>query len=758
MDISNSSYIEASFSESMEVSGVNYIDKFINEMALNMSKRKYRKVLDEVRNKEEILFNSKGYWKIQELKLNCICKIISHKLNKYENNKAKSYESWNKRQEKILDKWLDSLKNDKIVTDLEVQLEYINYYVLVQLYNHALFSLYDKKIGNCTSFLGLAERVIKTIIDSSLNANIINISQKIFLFISSLLISDNDFQTAISYQKQSLRLSLKEINFRLDSDEHLAFDTFTITQQYYLEKIFINIVAGLYQRGICEENLGSIIKAIETYRQARWFSKFVKNSYELISNLLVDVESRSVKYFHAIKNFQNELKSEEKKTAKELKKIEKKAVFNKEVHLNENNLEKYDETIKIINKLKIPKIEEALNKKCSENLTEILSTIKLVNNFLSEKFKGLVKNMTKLDVVNVEKNMISKIERLRNEEKIEEKYFERIANEKELIKSLGRPLSTKNKETDHRLINRPESCSKKETEKVSYDIPTKIMTTISHANEATTLNNNNDDISTPICTKEIYLKTDIKSFDNNKTKQSQILSYSTETHQRVRSAYSRKQFNNENVPLYKIDDFVFNKNYNKKIDYFKAISNREINFQKKLLGLKKNEKIYVPEFDIVKTKEDCEGFFRRTFSNKKKKIIGYGEDTTSKRLLTSKEQAAFDKEKQRLELTIVKSLDTKSYKLFSEFVKTHSGYSNIIDDSRKRKDSNICDVEKIKKLNKEIETRIENDILIIEDIEKSNLKRSMTKSLGKKVQKIKKPINNKKNGELRVNSFIHSDY
>ena len=370
-----------------------------------------------------------------------------------------------------------------------------------------------------------------------------------------------------------------------------------------------------------------------------------------------------MKYNGAIKNFQQEIMNEEKKTAKDLNKNEKQSLFNKSVDLKEDNLEKYGHALKVIENLKIPKIEESSDKKKSANIVEILSTVSLVNNLLSDKFKGLVNNMDKLNVVNIEKDTKDKIEKIRHEIKLDEKYERKRKQDykkkiatlvAERSKSKGKGL----KDNDgfqtpilHTVGNTNDTTNKFHTgtnpthtnETQSYISTTSPIKKLKEAIGINTRLNTDYNYSTnnqsskyqPEKARNLYSSTEKHmKFDPNKPKESQITTHSTGTSYRVRSAYPRKTNTHlDEVPIYKIDDYVFNNDFNKKIDYFEAISTREINYQKKLLGLKKNEKFYIPDFDLMKTKEDCEGFFQRTLSNKKKKITGYGDDTTSKRLL-----------------------------------------------------------------------------------------------------------------------------
>ena len=150
----------------------------------------------------------------------------------------------------------------------------------------------------------------------------------------------------------------------------------------------------------------------------------------------------------------------------------------------------------------------------------------------------------------------------------------------------------------------------------------------------------------------------------------------------------------------------------------------------------------------MKTRDECEGFFQRTLSNKKKKITGYGDDTTSKRLLIPKEQALVEKEKQRLESTILKSLDTKTYKIFEEFEKKHlKNQNNIIDDPRKKKDIIDFDAEKLRKSNKEYEAKLENDLILMDNYEKTHFK-SNNKSKEKKSQNQKIFVHKKERKDM----------
>ena len=147
--------------------------------------------------------------------------------------------------------------------------------------------------------------------------------------------------------------------------------------------------------GVCEENLGNTISAIEAYKQSKWFSAtFIRKSLPELTQFISDVEKRAEGYNSLIQNVKNN-----QHTLREFKKKEKKS--NKpNIYYDElDNIKKFEKTIKHIENLKIDDIEDDdINSKKSENIKNILSTVKVINHFMSDKFMSIINSMYKIEV------------------------------------------------------------------------------------------------------------------------------------------------------------------------------------------------------------------------------------------------------------------------------------------------------------------------------------------------------------------------
>ena len=245
---------------------------------------------------------------------------------------------------------------------IEEQIEIVVQLYLEHLYVFALLANNEQHIADCAAFLALAERIIKTYSENSRDPRTIQQAQKVLLFISSLLIADNDFETAKTYQANCLKLSFRELFLRVDIDSGVCYANLSKTAQHYLNKIFVNIVIAFYHRGVSEENLGNIVKAIEAYKQSKWFAmKFIKEEVPELAQFIFDVEKRALSYHQLINTMKakdDELKRSNNNNEKE--KLKNETKDNNLAKLAEGNyidLSRHDKTKKFIESLDIPELE-----------------------------------------------------------------------------------------------------------------------------------------------------------------------------------------------------------------------------------------------------------------------------------------------------------------------------------------------------------------------------------------------------------------
>lgn len=267
------------------------------------------------------------------------------------------------------------------------------------MYSYALLSKKEKKISDCCAFLGIAEKLIKTFAEKTKNNKFLHVSAQVYLFISSLLISDEEFYTAQLYQKKIFVICFRLISYLNPNNDYLNVNKLKKSNRNYVEKAVLCISIAFYHRGICEETIGNLMKSTESYSQAKWFSeKFLIESFPQLVNFFHDVHKRverDAKLFEKNKGvikinsaFQNILKISKTKLKK----------FNEMDFLK---LE-YKDTIKKIELLKFPHFDE--DRKKDHNVQEILYTLRMTNFLMSDEFKNIVSNLEKVNVHKMDKD------------------------------------------------------------------------------------------------------------------------------------------------------------------------------------------------------------------------------------------------------------------------------------------------------------------------------------------------------------------
>lgn len=464
-------------------------EKFIVEVKSNLSKCKYRRALDEIERKEDLFYDMEN-WKIKELKILAILKILNKKIYKSEsskNTKLKSIETWLKKIDVIIDNWIFCLITNKNETnnneliyedennnlnnnnDLninsnnnnnipktslkeppekntqntqEIQMETILNLILQEFLFIAKHKKQENQLAECSAILALSESLITSFQNYTLNPNFLNTSQEIYLFLSSLLISDNDFQSAKAYQALALKLAFKELFFRIDIESGASAPKNPTAHCF--NKVFINIVLAFFQRGVASENLGEMLNAIDAYKQAVWFSRsFIKYQCPEISQFLNDVESRAI-CFHEIivnklqeKNYEFLLAQAASQThaqhAKENAGIGllgfRQDLFSKN---KENALKQKEKEIEeILNSLNFQEFEFSEDSSKSLKVKNILSTLTLLNNFSSEQFRDLLKEEINVkEINNINEATVEKIQKRLNQIKTEQLYQQREMKKK----------------------------------------------------------------------------------------------------------------------------------------------------------------------------------------------------------------------------------------------------------------------------------------------------------------------------------------
>ena len=543
-----------------------------------MHKCQFRKVISDIElNYQKYETLSSDIWECRVLKGQCILKIIHRKLHKYplEIKKDQSKQRYNilfwfNQVFLILEQLVLTFRpelNKDINMEEESTLDKIELVVqlhLDTLYHLALFSLSINEVIQTCSYFAMANN-LQIFLDYSRHPRTMHIYQKICLLRASILIGNYDFENSLKYQKQCMDICFRELFCMIDFDEGLEnVGTMNKVQKKILVTNFTHLVLAFYLRGVCFEYFGKLNKAIEAYKQSRYFSvKFLNEAEPEFTLFCQRLEKRTFVYFDIIENLKKRVeKIKQRKMREELKKLQKetnsfigyaskqnnellKKIANGEKTRGFANLEKTLDKFNFnedIQEFELKKDKEYPKTKF------IMSTIRMIDTLLSKDFIDVVKDMKKIEINNFDNDTLTRIRKRKKE----------IDNGRVRIVLKNRSRSSE--------------CSS------------------SNLDKSASFSNN------------------IKPLVNSKKGKSLSIVPSLRYQPKVV----------EKLPF---DEESFSKSYIKRKSYLEKYSKREISFLKKLLESKKNEgnreKIDSP--DPKKIKQDAENEFSIQFNIAKRK-------------------------------------------------------------------------------------------------------------------------------------------
>ena len=543
-----------------------------------MHKCQFRKVISDIElNYQKYETLSSDIWECRVLKGQCILKIIHRKLHKYplEIKKDQSKQRYNilfwfNQVFLILEQLVLTFRpelNKDINMEEESTLDKIELVVqlhLDTLYHLALFSLSINEVIQTCSYFAMANN-LQIFLDYSRHPRTMHIYQKICLLRASILIGNYDFENSLKYQKQCMDICFRELFCMIDFDEGLEnVSKMNKVQKKILSTNFTHLVLAFYLRGVCFEYFGKLNKAIEAYKQSRYFSvKFLNEAEPEFTLFCQRLEKRTFVYFDIIENLKKRVeKIKQRKMREELKKLQKetnsfigyaskqnnellKKIANGEKTRGFANLEKTLDKFNFnedIQEFELKKDKEYPKTKF------IMSTVRMIDTLLSKDFIDVVKDMKKIEINNFDNDTLTRIRKRKKE----------IDNGQIRIVLKNRSRSSE--------------CSS------------------SNLDKSASFSNN------------------IKPLVNSKKGKSLSIVPSLRYQPKVV----------EKLPF---DEESFSKSYIKRKSYLEKYSKREISFLKKLLESKKNEgnreKIDSP--DPKKIKQDAENEFSIQFNIAKRK-------------------------------------------------------------------------------------------------------------------------------------------
>ena len=459
-------------------------------------------------------------------------------------------------------------------------------------------------------------------------------------------------------QKNNATLENGEVNNKIKEQQEKK-ETFitqikrkTKIQRYSqrgIEEILSNIALNFYLRGAIFEHLGNLDSALDSYKEVEWFSlkfltKKLPNFVKYMSNLLTFAYNNynliaRIKIEKQKKRNMRLMLSEKEELKRGLKL--KKNLF-KRSSLNMNNNYRYNNR-QLKNYLdnigkELYKEEETRNFNLYNKFTKtgyILSTVKMIDDLLSNDFKGVLKKMKKIEITKPKeeiKELINKIIIKKNQKSFDDQTVintKGSLNNINAIKKDNYDSSTinncLNKDNNHNYYiknnNKNLICLKKETKKkiniksesINLDSSRKkysISCKISNQSTKRISGFSNDDYRKHILEK-INNNSNIEENKSNvniiNTKKYHITKINSKVNSRLSS--SRSSHSKEKVQKFPMDKENFNKGFIKKKNFLDGFYNKEFKFHKNLLKTKSYPHEFVKspdDFDIKKVIEDAE--------------------------------------------------------------------------------------------------------------------------------------------------------
>ena len=620
---------------------INVFEKQFQVFYINLiemyQKNQYRKLLLRIQQKEEIFKQSPHYWKINHLKITSILNLLERKFIKYYSEKSlrgistffylleieicnwikglhdlqKEFENNNNNNTSSISSELGSNPYSEF---FEERVELVITFLLAQCYYFARFCLHQNLITDCISFLALGEKLIKTTSDYYVSPETARYSRLIFSFLTSLLITDENYDSAKNYISTVLKIAYKELELRLKGELRflICLEDYNKLEKENLYDVLLSISIAFFHLGVCYEQECELEKSYQAYKQARWFGEFCKiKKVTAFTDILYDIEHRAQIRSELVSFLHREEANIPLTPVKEKKKP-------KVIYDEEEKQKKFDQIKEFISKLPLTEIDDdevdllnEVNKKpFSKRVGTITKTIHVLNYLMGEQFRNVINKMNKIEINLLDKETKRAIQKriifLKNSERMK-----LLEKSKELKKKQEQKIK------QNEQIETTEFVSKEyEEDRKHYKHKKRLK---SLPKSALSRNMSPKKQSLYYTTTETYQQTaptTISHFSFKNTIQHKPPS------SRCPIKLSKSQQTKLNkVPKIKHNKFTFNPKFQRKITFLDNQLDKEIKFQKNLLKCKDQEKgISFEPFNDRKVQTQCENFFMTTLEKEMKGI------------------------------------------------------------------------------------------------------------------------------------------
>ena len=371
-------------------------------------------------------------WKLLHIRIISLQIILDDKISKYYNtNKINLFGNYINDVNSDINNWIILInelisKNDKIYTGSFI--DFIICFILKNCIILAKKYIHFGYIKDAIVSLSLSLRLISQTKMKFSSPDSYFFASEIFLYLSSLMISERNYNTAMNLISLSVKFSFISLELRLckniDNNQTLFDLNKYQNEKNMISKILFNLSIAFYQLSVCHENQNNFYNSFLAIQNSNFFGKFTDNNdCNLYQNLIKKIESRLLMRNRLLLFFErNRERIELKENIDNKKFIRKKITYEERKHKKFENLEKY------LDKLKIKEIDDDNpdlfykigDKMAKPKLIKITKQLKLLNYLMKDEFKDLIHSMKKIEINKLDKetiNIISKrIINLKNKE------------------------------------------------------------------------------------------------------------------------------------------------------------------------------------------------------------------------------------------------------------------------------------------------------------------------------------------------------
>ena len=263
--------------------------------------------------------------------------------------------------------------------------------------------------------------------------------EKCLILLSKIYIINEDYQKALPYLKNAIKICFKQIIFQVhdifygvfigeekdlksnDTSDHEKLKDSRII------RIILNIVIIFLYLGICYENMSQIKKATTFYKQSEWFARvFLSKDNNILYKLFCKLKKKSIDVCNIIDFLKIKIIEVDKIIKKKLEELLREEEMKKNGADNLCYDIKFKGLVDKLEKLKIKEIDTinlfennndnqiisktSANKSMKEK-NMYMSNIKLLEAYLSKDFRDLINGMKTINIFDINNITRSKIQK-----------------------------------------------------------------------------------------------------------------------------------------------------------------------------------------------------------------------------------------------------------------------------------------------------------------------------------------------------------